>query len=524
MTTYSKKTLVAVLTAATVAASLTGFAGVAGASSDAPRAGTGAAAGILPARAGQPAPVLDWQPCEKPGGPAGQECATLSVPLDHADPTGPRIEVAVSRIRAARLAGATRAPLGTLLVIPGGPGGSGVQRLTQKGDRLRATLGDAYDLVAMDPRGVGGSTTASCGLDPEDRRLLTLRSWPGPGGEVAENHARSRRTAEACARNGGAVLRSFTTANQVRDLDLLRAALGEERISAWGVSYGAYVAAVYAQEFPHRTDRWVLDSVGDPDPERLARGWLANMARGAEDRFPDFAAWAAHPDRDREGLRLAERPERVRPLVPALAAELDERPRPSDVPGIPLTGNGLRQALQNALYADAAFPAFARLVREARDPGATPALPPEPAGPMSDQAAAVMIGVICNDVTWPTGSVAGFRRAVAADRAAFPLTGGMPVNVTPCAFWKDRPEREPVRITDRGPGGILLVNSRRDPATPLAGALRMRAALGDRARTLVVEHGGHGMYLGNGNACGDRAVTAYLSSGRLPARDGVCPD
>lgn len=131
------------------------------------------------------------------------------------------------------------------------------------------------------------------------------------------------------------MLRSFTTANEVRDLDRLREALGERKLSAWGVSYGTYVGAVYAQKYPRHTDRWVLDSSGDPDPERVARGWLANMAQGADDRFPDFAAWAAHPDRDREGLRLAGRAEEVRPLVVSLAAALDRAPKDSTTPGAP---------------------------------------------------------------------------------------------------------------------------------------------------------------------------------------------
>lgn len=318
--------------------------------------------------AGAPLPRLAWHPCAKPGGPATQECADLPVPLDYANPGGPQITVAVSRVRSDR----PEARRGTLVVIPGGPGGSGVQRLTQKGAALQKQLAGAYDLVAFDPRGVGGSTTASCGLAPGDRYLTSLRAWPAPNGDISENVARSERIAEACARNGGPVLRSFTTANEVADMDRLREVLGERKISAWGVSYGTYVGAVYAQKHPERTDRWVLDSSGDPDPTRLARGWLANMGQGADDRFPDFAAWAAHPDRDRDGLRLAADPRDVEPQLLALAASLDRAPRPSTTPGVPLTGNGLRQAVQNALYGDSAFPALAKLLVSLRDPAATP--------------------------------------------------------------------------------------------------------------------------------------------------------
>lgn len=466
---------------------------------------------------GSAAPALSWRPCPQTGGPAGQECAELPVPLDYRDPQGPQLTLVVSRLRSETPAERR----GTLLVIPGGPGASGVERLTQRGESLRHALGGTYDLVSLDPRGVGGSTTASCDLDAADRTLMSLRPWPDSGGGIGENVALARRTAEACARNGGAVLGSFSTANEVRDIDRLRQALGEERISAYATSYGSYVAASYAQRHPQHTDRWVLDGSGDPDPERVGRGWLANLARGAEDRFPDFAAWAADPARADEGLRLAERAADVRPLFLDLAAELDRAPRETTTDGVPLDGNRLRQAMHSALYADSAFPALARLIQQAEDPDATPVLPPELTVALPDPDVAVAHAVLCNDVRWPA-SVPAHQRAVTTDRIRNPLTAGMPVNITPCSFWKDSPADEPVRITDEGPSNILMVQNLRDPATPYSGALRMRSALGDRARLVTVESGGHGAYLNSGNACGDRAVTAFLTTGRRPATDIRC--
>ncbi|MFE5595765.1 alpha/beta hydrolase [Streptomyces sp. NPDC056549] len=474
-----------------------------------------AGGGVTPASA---AAGLQWGDCDPAVKPLpGQQCATLSVPLDYADPEGAQIGLAVARLPSTR----PEARRGTLMVIPGGPGSSGVQRLGQKGAALAKEMNGAYDLVAFDPRGVGGSAKARCGFDEADRRLVTLRSWPAADGGIGENVARSRRMAEACARNGGAMVRGLTTANQARDLDRLRQALGERKLSAWSVSYGTYVAAVYAQKFPEHTDRWVLDSSADPDPKRVARGWLAGMARGAEDRFPDFAAWAAHPDRAAEGLRLAEHAEDVRPLFLDLAARLDREPRPSTTPGTPLTGTELRQALQQALYSDAAFPAFARLMSQALDPAGVPVLPPELAGPMPDEAATVSVGVICNDVDWPR-SVPAYERAVAADRVRHPLTAGMPANITPCSFWKGGAVEKPTRITDRGPSNVLMIQNLRDPSTPHSAGLKMRAAFGDRARLVSVDKGGHAVYLGNGNACGDRAVTRFLTEGVRPAQDMLC--
>ncbi|KIF75677.1 hypothetical protein QR77_20815 [Streptomyces sp. 150FB] len=506
MPTYTSRTLLIALSAAAVATGLTGATATAATSASAP--------------ASTASRALTWRPCAVSGGPAGQECADLSVPLDYAAPAGRQVTVAVTRVRSDR----PEARRGTLLVVPGGPGGSGVQEVGQSGNALLKEMAGAYDIVSLDPRGVGGSTKASCELPASQRYLVNLRSWPAPDGSIKEDVATSRAVAEACGRHGGPVLDSFTTDNEARDIDRFRQALGEEKLSAYGVSYGTYVTAVYAQKYPQHTDRLVLDSSGDPDPTRVERGWLANMSRAAADRFPDFAAWAADPARESEGLRLAQRPQDVEPLFLDVAAKLDRAPRETTTEGVPLTGNVLRQVLQNDLYSDDSFPQLAALIKAAQDPKDKPVLPGFVAQPMPDEDAAVVVAVLCNDVRWP-GSVASYERAVAADRARYPLTGGMAADITPCAFWKHAPAAKPTRITAEGPSNVLMVQNLRDPATPYFGALKMREALGDRARLVTVDHGGHGAYLGDGggDACADRAVTGFLTTGSRPSRDASCP-
>ncbi|MFC4513990.1 alpha/beta hydrolase [Streptomyces ehimensis] len=458
------------------------------------------------------APSLRWKPCAD--APA-RECADLSVPVDYRAPDGPRANLAVSRLRTDH----PEARRGTLLLIPGGPGGSGFDLLKQKGEAMREKTGGAYDLVSFDPRGTGthGSTLADCGLDKGDLEISSFIPWPGPDGDTGENAARGRRIADACARNGGPLLRSFTTANEVRDVDLLRQALGERKLSVYGVSYGVYVAAQYAQKHPDRTDRVVLDSSGDPDPARVARGWLANMAVGVEDRFPDFAKWASTPDNPD---RLADTPVAVQPMFLALAAKLDASPR-TFADGHQLTGNRLRMGLLQTLTSRQGFAPLAKLILAARDTTGDLTVPDVLPLAVSQHDAAVRTATICNDVAWPK-SLPVYRRAVAADRIRHPLTAGMPVNIMPCAFWKDEPADKPGRITSQGPSNILMVQNLRDPNTPYSGALKMRAALGDRTRLVTVDSGGHGAYLANGNACGDRAVSAFLTTGQRPAEDVVC--
>ncbi|PPK65692.1 TAP-like protein [Actinokineospora auranticolor] len=429
-----------------------------------------------------------------------QECATLQVPLDYRDPGGPRISLAVSRIRTAR----PDLRRGVLLLIPTGPGNPGLTRPTTLGLRLPRPVLDRYDIVGFDPRGTGRSTPASCGVTGPDAEAALFSPWPGPDGDISGNVAKAKRIADACARNGGDLLRHISSRTEAMDIDRIRQALGERTLSSWGVSYGTYPAAVHATLFPDRTDRVVLDSSGDPDPSRVARGWAANFAVGARDRFPDFAAWAAARDAE---YHLGATPDAVTRHYLAVAETLDHNPRPD------LSGALLRSIVFTSLQSDASFPLAATVLRG--DP--TPPLP-VPSPEAFQRIVAVGAATACNDVRWPR-SVEAHAAAVARDRTEYPLTGGMPANIWACSFWP-YPAGDPVVISSRGPENVLLAQNRRDPNTPYSGALRMRAAFGHRARMVSVDSGGHGAYLANGNACGDAAVTAFLVDGTH--RDATC--
>ncbi len=458
-------------------------------------------------------PALGWTACPDGSPDQRQQCATVTVPLDYREPHGQQITLAVSRIAAEK----PEKRRGVLLMIPGGPGGGGLNGPSKAAKQLPQSVRDAYDIVGFDPRGVGRSTPVSCGLAHEDLAMVKLRPWPAPDGSITENTDTARRVAETCLRNGGPVLRSLSTANEARDIDRIRQALGERKLSAWGVSYGTYAGAVYATMFPGRTDRILLDSNDDPDPDKVGRGWLAAFGAGVEDRFPDFAAWAAAPENPD---RLATTPDEVRPLFLALADRLDRDPLPWPGANPPvLNGNALRETMLESLYDDEKFPALARLVLAGLGSRPLPvvrALPDE----ALQNTVAVSVGVLCNDVRW-SGLTPAYDKAVAASRLEHPLTAGMPVNVMPCAFWP-APTEPPVRVTPDGPSNILLVQNLRDPATPYSGALKLRQVLGNRARMVAVDSGGHDAYAANGNACGDRLVTDFLTTGHRPGRDILC--
>ncbi|GAA3071982.1 alpha/beta hydrolase [Streptomyces glomeratus] len=464
------------------------------------------------AAAAAPASSLHWTRCAGSGLDPRQECASVEVPMDYADPGGRKIDVVMSRIPSEKPA--TRR--GALLLIPGGPGGSSLDDPSGKGQKLPQAVRDTYDLIGFAPRGLAPSTSVSCGLDHGDLAVSKLRPWPAPDGSIALNMATARRTAAACARNGGALIRHMDTVDEARDVDRIRAALGERRLSAWGVSYGTYVGAVYSQLFPHRTDRIVLDSNDAPD--RGSRGWLAAYEAGVEDTFPRFATWASAPGNpDRVARTAAE----VRPLFLRLAARLDRAPIPW--PGAnpeELNGNVLRQTMLDSLYAPSRFPTLARLMRAALH-GTVPPAPAAPPEPLQQNVTAVAAATICNDVAWPR-SAAEYRRGVTESREEYPLTAGMPRNAMVCAAWPYPPEHTPVRITSHGPSNVLLVQNERDVATPLSGARKLRDALGARAVMVTVDSTGHGSYLANGNACGDRTVSRFLATGERPYEDTRC--
>jgi pimeloyl-ACP methyl ester carboxylesterase len=488
-----------------------------------------ALAAVLPASAASaarsaqapPTAGVTWGPCPEPaeGAPPldpRQQCATVPAPLDYRSPSGRRIEVAISRIAAPP---ATRR--GVLLLNPGGPGGPGLDLPSLLAPLLPEEVQARYDLIGFDPRGVAHSTPVTCGLTPVISDQTKVIPYPSPSGDISENIAFAGRMARACHERSGDLLRFVTTANTARDMDRIRAALGENKISYLGYSYGTYLGAVYANLFPERTDRFVLDSA--VDPTRVWREVWKAFGPAVAARLPDFLQWVA--DRD-DTYGLGRTRGQLRRLYFRLAADLDRDP--VTVEGIEVDGNLFREITRRALYSTDSFPTAAatwRLIRDAaegRAPGADPrALARAVQQVPADSTIAVLWGIACNDVRWPL-TPRGHAIDVRRDRREFPASHGMPANIWPCAFWPTGPIEPLVPITAKGPHNILIPQALRDPATPLFGAVNMRRALGSRARMVVADAGGHPLYGFAHNGCADRATTRFLVSGRLPAADVFC--
>ncbi|MFD8694856.1 alpha/beta hydrolase [Kitasatospora purpeofusca] len=444
---------------------------------------------------------LDWGPCPKEAESPLLECTTLDVPLDYRDPDGRRIEIAVSRM-------ASKDPAkrrGVLLTNPGGPGAAGLgypAALAAAG--LPKDVLDSYDLIGFDPRGVGRSTPVTCDLTPWQQQRGSFPPYAHTAADVAREADNARTVARQCAGSAtGWMLPHTTTANTARDMDRIRAALGESKASYFGTSYGSYLGAAYAAMFPERGDRILLDSnlgPGGYDLEAFRR-----LGRGTEDRFPDFAEFAAA--RPRYGLGAT--PQQVTAKFHELADRLDARP----VGG--MDGTLFRGMTFDRLYFEVLMPVLAE-AWQALDRGE-----PVPPPPPSENLLAARLHVICGDSHWPT-KVEVYQRNAAIDRVRYPLVGGSTGSIGPCAFWPRERTEPPVRIDDRGPSNVLMVQNERDPGTPLVGAEELRRALGWRAQLVTADQGGHGVYPFGRNTCVNDAATVFLTTGRRPANDFAC--
>ncbi|MGC7096822.1 alpha/beta hydrolase [Amycolatopsis lurida] len=451
-------------------------------------------------------PSLRWGDCEGLDVP-GLQCTTVDVPLDHRNPDGPQIEIALSRL-------ASKNPeqrRGVLLTNPGGPGGAGLDfpgGLVGLG--LPQSVLDTYDIIGLDPRGVGRSTPVTCDLTPEQQMRGNIPPYAHNAADVLEQAKKAKAVAEQCAKSETAHLLPFiSTAATARDMDLIRGKLGEDKLSFLGYSYGTHLGAVYATLFPDRSDRIVLDS--SLVPAGLDREASRLFGPGMEKRFPDFAAFAAA----RPEYGLGATPEAVTAKFYELSDRLDQKP----VDGI--DGSTFRLLTFGALYRDSRMPHLAETWRALDTNQPLPPTATEAAEPDLENFVSSHLYVLCNDNRWPR-SIGAYVHDTAVDRERYPLLGGAGANIRPCAFWSTEPAEPPVRVGDRGPSNVLLVQNTNDPATPLAGAKKMHQALGDRSRMVTAEQNGHGAYLIGPNQCLNDAVTAYLTTGERPADDLVC--
>ncbi|WP_447003987.1 alpha/beta hydrolase [Saccharothrix isguenensis] len=454
----------------------------------------------------RPDQAITWSACADI---EGLECGTFQAPFDWRTPDdGRKITIAVSRLKPS--GGEAK---GSVLTNPGGPGGPG--RTLPLLFAGRAKLVDAMEVIGIDPRGTGASTNITCGgfdwmsvTDPRDRSRANT--------DLLYDAAELQAT--ACQTRSGEFGKVVNTEQTVHDLDLLRRLLGREKVSWIGYSGGSWMGAYYATYFPDRVDKFVLDS--NTDFTTTFQDVFDDFGYGFERRFrTDFLPWVAKYD---SLYHLGTTGEQVRQVYETTRAKLAADPLPLG-DGTVVDGVRLDLVLFRAQYSKHSFPPAAEAlawINQVTASGVTAlAAPPAALAQYPDAANATLHAITCNDTKFRHN-----RAGLAAEGERlgrkYPLFGYYQV-LAPCAFW-DRPELDLKKPTGKGVPPILMVQSVRDPATPLEGAQRAhRKFQGSRLLT-VTDEGDHGVY-GFGNACVDDVVESFIVDGKVPTADLTCP-
>jgi pimeloyl-ACP methyl ester carboxylesterase len=452
---------------------------------------------------------LAWHACGE-----AFECADLGVPLSYRSPDGGTIDLAVIRRRAE---GPQR--IGSLVLNPGGPGASALSYLRAIADLLPRHVRERFDLVSFDPRGIGESSPVVCdgNIDP----VLDASFSPRNARERAELVAAFRTLVDSCSRASGSVLPHVATVDTARDLDRLRAAMGDETLSFVGQSYGTYLGTLYASMFPDRVRTIVLDGAIDPGASgaAIALGQARGFERALDDFLEECAARRDCPFRHDGRTGAAYDALRARAVREPLATLRNA--------GRTVNGTRFDAGVLGALYAGrAGWKALAQALADAEDGNAATLLGyadafvyRESAG-TRHQALDAFWAITCLDGPL-VGDVAAAARLEARARRAAPRLGAFLVNFTlPCSMWPVPPVESPGRLTAAGAPPILVIGTTGDPATPLASATVLARSL-DRAALLVATGEQHTSFL-VGNGCVDRAVTRYLVERRLPRRGARC--
>lgn len=465
-----------------------------------PEATTGAPATV-------PAPTVAWSPCP---GHAGWDCGTLRVPLDHAHPGPVDVSIALTRHRADD---PTRR-VGSLLLNPGGPGASGIQFAYEAvGGLLDAALVQDFDVIGFDPRGVGASTAVDCVDGPTLDRLNHLDPNADTPAKIDALIAGARELAAGCQAHSGSLLAHVSTVDAAEDMDLIRAAVGDAKLTYLGFSYGTLLGATYASLFPTRVRALALDGALDP---AVDDGTMSlEQAIGFEQDLNDFLADCAAKGRACPFQRGA---------APTLRAAFDQL-----VAGIeahPLPGSGGRtlgpaEALTGVLaplYDRAQWPVLASALAAAqRGEGSLLLqqndiyLDRSPNGTYDNEEVA---NAAVNCLDRPTPPVATLQSLAATARREAPYFGVPLVwDSVSCLVWPVPPAGRVAPLHAPGAPPIVVVGSTGDPVTRYEWAQNLARELG--SGVLVTRHGdGHAGY--PFSQCVRDAVDAYLVSLTLP--------
>ncbi|MEU1405820.1 alpha/beta hydrolase [Streptomyces sp. NPDC005728] len=455
---------------------------------------------------------LDWQHCKATGDSAmpsdDWRCATLKVPLDWSKPGGPTIDLALIRARAT---GSGR--IGSLLFNFGGPGGSGVSMMPYYGATV-SKLRERYDLVSWDPRGVGASEGVRCRGDRDIEVAEDVDATPDTPAEEKAYLRDATDFGKGCQKAAGRLLAHVSTTDTARDMDLIRQVLGDRTMHYFGISYGTELGGVYAHLFPKRVGRLILDAVVDPTADTV--GHAENQARGFQRALDDYLK------------STGQEPKQGSQKIVDLLRRIDAKPLPTSS-GRKLTQTLAVTGIVLPLYSEAGWPRLTSALNSAEKDDGSELLAladdyneRNASGHYGTTSHAQRVISCLDDRQRPTLAqtkkrLPGFEQIspVFGDFLGWDMAGW-------CHDWPVPGQYDTPEVSAPGAAPILLVGNTGDPATPYEGARRMADELGKGVGIELTWKGeGHGAY-GNGSACVDSTVNAYLLQGTVPKDGKVC--
>lgn len=462
---------------------------------------------------------IEWRACDNEEvTEPGFECATVTVPLDYADPTGTQLDIAVIRYKA------QSERKGAILYNPGGPGASGFNSVAWMGSYYVGELGlNEFDFVGFDPRGVERSNGIKCQSDAEiDKYQFGDTSPDTPEEEAFFDEANDAFVA-ACNAKYGSSLQHYSTANTARDMDVIRAAMGDDQISYLGVSYGTYLGAVYANLFPSRVRVMVLDSAFEPNDDSVEEQYTTQLV-GFERAMNNWIAWCEAES------TCAFRADDVGARWDALYEQYNQQPVTATDGRITYQGAILR-ATKSALYAESSWGQLAQALADAEQGNVVGVWKLVDGYYERDENGTYTSMVHSFDII---SCASGFEFDDVPDPAALvaqmqQLAPRMSVDMTADNFESESMCEEimpiqPVALTSyTGDAPVLVIGGENDPATPMRWSSKMRERMGPRAVLLKYTGEGHGQILSA--TCVNTAASDALVSLTLPADGTVCqPD
>ncbi|MFI0453807.1 alpha/beta hydrolase [Actinomadura sp. 6N118] len=459
---------------------------------------------------------INWKDCGQ-----GFQCGTMKVPLDYSKPGGEKIDIAVNRLRA------SDKRQGSVLLNPGGPGGSGLDAATSSGPTMDRQLRERFDIVGFDPRGIGKSTPVSCPSASTDDGT-TAGTTSGTSTTVATGTdvqldtetqlalQDARLTAAACQKTSARLLPHVGTVNAARDMDVLRAVLGDRRLNYVGWSYGSDLGAMYADMFPDRLRAMVLDGATD-----RSKGFLQRRVAQAKAHEVALRAFVA------DCLKAADCPLKSAGTVEAGVKRITELRQSADLnplsntttDGTSLDGTAVTGALGSALYNKASWPSLrAALTSAITNRDGTALYEFILTSPEADLGIGQFEAVTCADYPRVDRATA-LQAAENAKRETPNFADLVKTSWTMCESWAAPAAKQIPVPRAKGSAPILVVGTANDPATPYEASKTLVKHL-DNARLMSYDGSGHTAYLAAGSNCINDRVHRYLIEAKLP-KEGI---